>query len=301
MCEGKGRSDNVQPFGKERCSPDEFQRGTPSRLPYHFNFQPVNTEADSSSQGFGGRFLGGESRRQAFCRFALPQTVGLLGRCVHALQKAISKSVQRLLDSRNLNQIDPTSNDHLVFNVQQSTKAVRSRFSFTLEQDGCLGPFVSQSESHSYQGATIGDPEDDLTDEPFMKRVVSSSRGEGATTMPWVIEMTATSIDNPVRLARFLTGAILACGGWVLTRGTNDSGEMHILFEFERHACVEIYGLLVASGLELTAAAHSEFTELCRCTRAGTEQRGREIASIYLEVKTNVPIAGKDRPIAILG
>lgn len=119
--------------------------------------------------------------------------------------------------------------------------------------------------------------------------------------MTWALQMTATAIDNPVHLARSLTGAILGCGGWVLTRGTSDAGEMHILFEFERHACVEIYSLLVASGLELTAESHSEFTELCRCTRAGIEQRGCEIASIYLEVKTGVSNPGKERPTAALG
>jgi hypothetical protein len=83
-----------------------------------------------------------------------------------------------------------------------------------------------------------------------------------------------------------LTGAILGCGGWVLSRGANDSGTVSMLFEFERQACVEIYSLLIASGLELSQNGHIRFTELCQCTRSQQKNCGAEIASVDLEVQT---------------
>jgi hypothetical protein len=56
--------------------------------------------------------------------------------------------------------------------------------------------------------------------------------------------MKATSIEEPARLVPTLAGAILGCGGWVLSRSCNDTGKVTMLFEFERQACVDIYSVL---------------------------------------------------------
>jgi hypothetical protein len=112
-------------------------------------------------------------------------------------------------------------------------------------------------------------------------------------TMPWALELTAVSAVEPSHLVRMVTGAILGCGGWVLTRSTTDSGRVTILFEFERQACVEIYTVLVASGIELSRSAHLRMTELCHCTRNQLTECGAEIASIELEIQTtSLKIAG---------
>jgi hypothetical protein len=107
-----------------------------------------------------------------------------------------------------------------------------------------------------------------------------------AMSSPWALEMKAVSIEEPSRLVQTLTGAILASGGWVLSRGANDSGTVSMLFEFERHACVDIYSLLIAAGLELSQSGHIRFTELCQCTRNQHSDCGTEIASVDLEVQT---------------
>lgn len=105
-------------------------------------------------------------------------------------------------------------------------------------------------------------------------------------SIPWAMQMKAISIEEPGRLVQTLTGAILGCGGWVLSRGANDTGMVSMLFEFERHACVDIYSLLVAAGLELSQSGHIRFTELCQCTRSHPEECGAEIASLDLEIQT---------------
>lgn len=81
------------------------------------------------------------------------------------------------------------------------------------------------------------------------------------------MQMKAISIKEPARLVKTLTGAILGCGGWVLCRGANDTGIVSMLFEFERQACVDIYSVLIAVGLDLSQKGHIRFTELCQCTR----------------------------------
>jgi hypothetical protein len=124
------------------------------------------------------------------------------------------------------------------------------------------------------------------TDKTIVKPLDAIGNLSGGAEEPWVLQMKAISLESPGRLVRLLTGAILGCGGWVLSRGTNETGRVSLLFEFERHACVEIYTVLVATGLELNQSGHMQFTELCQCTRLGSDERRGEIASIDLEIQT---------------
>jgi len=105
-------------------------------------------------------------------------------------------------------------------------------------------------------------------------------------TIPWAMEMKAVSQVEPSRLVCTLTGAILGCGGWVLSRGASDTGTINMLFEFERQACVDIYSVLVAAGVELSQSGHIRFTELCQCTCNRRRDCGSEIASVDLEIQT---------------
>jgi hypothetical protein len=105
-------------------------------------------------------------------------------------------------------------------------------------------------------------------------------------SVPWAMQMKAISVEEPTRLVQTLTGAILGCGGWVLSRGANDTGMVTMLFEFERQTCVDIYSLMIAAGLELSQSGHIRFTELCQCTRSHLRECGTEIASVDLEIQT---------------
>jgi hypothetical protein len=100
------------------------------------------------------------------------------------------------------------------------------------------------------------------------------------------MQLRAISTEEPSRLVQALTGAILGCGGWVLSRGANDCGVVSMLFEFERQACIDIYSVLVGVGLELSRSGHVHFTELCQCTRNHMLDCGTELASVDLEIRT---------------
>lgn len=109
---------------------------------------------------------------------------------------------------------------------------------------------------------------------------------EQSGTIPWATELRAFAQEEPGRLIQTLTGAILGCGGWVLSRGADDRGNVSLLFEFERRVCVEIYCILIAAGVELTRSGHLRFTELCQCTKNSRSGCETEIASIELEIQT---------------
>lgn len=126
----------------------------------------------------------------------------------------------------------------------------------------------------------------DGSDKADVRLTVPTRETEQIISIPWAMQMKAISIEEPSRLVQTLTGAILGCGGWVLSRGANDTGMVNMLFEFERQACVEIYSILIAAGLELSQSGHIRFTELCQCTRSHQKDCGAEIASIDLEIQT---------------
>lgn len=124
------------------------------------------------------------------------------------------------------------------------------------------------------------------SDKSFVRLKMPEMFASRAMSVPWAMQMKAVSNEEPSRLIHTLTGAILGCGGWVLSRGTNDTGLVTMLFEFERQVCLEVYSIMIAAGLELSQSGHIRFTELCQCTRNHYGDCGAEIASIDLEVQT---------------
>jgi len=65
---------------------------------------------------------------------------------------------------------------------------------------------------------------------------------------------------------RFLTGAMRSCGAVVLSRQFDPDRGAEMEVEFRRVACVEIYSILVATGLEMDRDSHLRLTGLCQCT-----------------------------------
>ena len=113
--------------------------------------------------------------------------------------------------------------------------------------------------------------------------------GETQAGIPWAIHLQAIAIQEPERLMRMLTNVIISYGGWFLSRGLSENGQVTLLFEFERYVCVEVYSSLIGAGLELSRVGHLQFTELCQCTRSSQTDCETEIATIDLEIQTYPP------------
>jgi len=141
-------------------------------------------------------------------------------------------------------------------------------------------PVKGGSPADNGYGASCG------SDKADVKRLAPVNDAARMETIPWAMQMKAVSTEEPNRLVQTLTGGILGCGGWVLSRGANDTGTVSMLFEFERQACVDIYSVMIAAGLELSQNGHIRITELCQCTRSCVHDCATEIASIDLEIQT---------------
>jgi hypothetical protein len=110
----------------------------------------------------------------------------------------------------------------------------------------------------------------------------------------WDLRLAATCADDPQRIMRYLTGAVLSCGGWVLSRSMPGSDTVEISFEFARAVSLEIYSVLIAAGVELSRDAHINMTELCQCTRNLLATKGFDVARVRLLILA-APIDNKDR------
>jgi len=108
----------------------------------------------------------------------------------------------------------------------------------------------------------------------------------------WDLRLTATSAGEPMRVVRFLTGAVLSCGGWVLSRSMPGSDTVEISFEFARGASLEIYSVLIAAGLELSRESHISMTVLCQCTKDLLATKAFDVARIRLLI-LSAPLENK--------
>ena len=101
----------------------------------------------------------------------------------------------------------------------------------------------------------------------------------------WELNLAALCSDDAARTVRFLTGAVMACGGYVLSRRFDAEQTAAIEFEFIRATCVEMYSVLIAAGLELTAQSHTILSTLCQCTRETLEMTASDPVRVDLVIR----------------
>ena len=116
----------------------------------------------------------------------------------------------------------------------------------------------------------------------------------------WELNLIALCADDAPRTIRFLTGAVMACGGDVLSRRFDAGGTAAIEFEFVRAICVEMYSVLIAAGLELSAESHLALACLCQCTRETIELTAGDPVRAHLMIQAVAaqpqPAGGPARP-----
>jgi hypothetical protein len=64
-----------------------------------------------------------------------------------------------------------------------------------------------------------------------------------------------------------LLASLADCGGWVLDRRALSSRTMELRVEVQLRSILDLYGTIIAAGLELTRSSHMALTDLCTCRR----------------------------------
>lgn len=98
------------------------------------------------------------------------------------------------------------------------------------------------------------------------------------------LRLVARSEDAPERAVYFLSGAIMACGGQMLSRRFHSDGSAALECEFPRAVGVEMYGALLSAGLHLSRSSHLKLAELCRCTHALPRDFEDQVVMLEIEV-----------------
>jgi hypothetical protein len=211
---------------------------------------------DACAESLGSGFLGGKARGETLSGGSFGAAIGnfLFGK--HAVQESLAEALEGVRDARDFNQIDAGSDEHEATVAQQET--------FSRAANGM-----------------------DLME----RRTFSDGTGVRDLAEPtgvrndWNLSLWARCTDDAPRTVRFLTGAVLACGGNVLARCFEPGDTAAIEFEFVRATCVEMYSILIAAGLELSAEAHLTMASLCQCTRETLEATAGDPVHVLLSIR----------------
>ena len=258
MGEREGDIFDAQPFRKLQGAAREMQGRPLAGHAPDLHLRPRHAVVNAGSQCFGSRLFRSEPGGKTLCEVAFSLAISDLARSEDAFEKSIVVPLNRLSNPPDLYHVDPGSDQHIFEHV--TTPAAHAG---TLATEVPV-PAINQ----------IFQPSD--------------QQGDGQRRlMNWDLKLSATSLDDTGPVLRLLTGAIVGHGGWVLSRTLfEDGGELD--FEFERRACVDIYTLLVAAGLELSRSSHLQLTDLCHCTRNVQPDTRFDIARVLLKIYPDV-------------
>lgn len=106
------------------------------------------------------------------------------------------------------------------------------------------------------------------------------------------LRLMARSESAPEKAVYFLTDAIAACGGQMLSRRFHADGSAVVRCEFLRSRCVDIYEALLGAGVHLSRRSHFRLAELWQCTHALPKEGGDQRVVLELEVLQASPQDG---------
>lgn len=99
------------------------------------------------------------------------------------------------------------------------------------------------------------------------------------------LDIQSFSYDDRAGLLPVLLAALADGGGWVIDRRTLSASAVELRVEAQLRSIVDLYGAIIAAGLELTRASHLVLTDLCTCRRnASAAVDVGQIVTLRLEI-----------------
>jgi hypothetical protein len=242
--------------GNDTRAASENEDGTAAWGSTDFELSPGNAVLNAGAEGFGSGFLGGKASGKALSEAGSGSAIGYFLMREHAFEEAVAIAFDGARDTRNFNQVDARSDQH------DATVAQGESFSSNA---------IEMRLKSSTQSSDVSSVRD----------IAEQSRGQKG----WELSLVAVCDEDAARTVRFLTGAVMACGGFVLSRRFDAGQSAAIEFEFVRATCVEMYSVLIAAGLELTAQSHVVMATLCQCTRETLEMTAGDPVRVELIIR----------------
>jgi len=99
------------------------------------------------------------------------------------------------------------------------------------------------------------------------------------------LEIQSFSYEDRAGILPSLLSALADGGGWVLERRSLSPNTVEVKIEAQLRSIVELYGGMIAAGLELTRSSHLLLTDLCNCRRhAGRAVDLSQIVTLLIEI-----------------
>lgn len=119
-----------------------------------------------------------------------------------------------------------------------------------------------------------------------MKTVMTNDfKPVGPTPSPSTLDLQSFSYDDRASVLPVVLTALADSGGWVLDRRTLSPSAVELRVEVQLRSIIDLYGSILAAGLELTRASHLALTDQCTCRKnAATVADLGQIVTLRLEI-----------------
>jgi hypothetical protein len=97
------------------------------------------------------------------------------------------------------------------------------------------------------------------------------------------LDLHGYSYNDRFQILLSLTDSLTDSGAWITDRNSVTSTKTELHFEIQLGAVLDLYTALIATGLELTRAAHHAMTDLWTCCN-NLYNRFTDVVSIRLEI-----------------
>ena len=101
---------------------------------------------------------------------------------------------------------------------------------------------------------------------PMKSVMTQESMPDREKSMP-SLDLQSFSYDDRASVLPALLSALADCGGWVLDRRTMSAKTVELRVEVQLRSIVDLYGSMIAAGLELTRSSHLALTDMCTCRK----------------------------------
>lgn len=81
------------------------------------------------------------------------------------------------------------------------------------------------------------------------------------------VDVRGFSHQDRYHILAALEGALNNCGCWLLDQRALSAEQMEMVFEVQLRSALDLYGALIAAGVELTRDSHATLTGLCTLRR----------------------------------
>lgn len=99
------------------------------------------------------------------------------------------------------------------------------------------------------------------------------------------LDLQSFSYDDRASVLPVVFTSLADCGGWVLDRRTLSASAVELRVEVQLRSIVDLYGSIIAAGLELTRASHLALTDQCTCRKNATTAADLgQIMTLRLEI-----------------